>query len=77
MQIVSEVFDSLIGQKEVIPSPVKVFFNISSRFQRLQKFYHVQIWDIKVMMLWCIEIFLCNNDTLFEEVFIHLPAILL
>jgi hypothetical protein len=67
VEVVSEVFDTLVGQEVVIPLPAELFSDISSRSEGLAKLDDGQVGDFDEGMLGGMEILLGAEDALYRK----------
>jgi len=68
VQVSSEVFDTFVGQGPVVVSPGVLFVNVSSGLEGLASLDDHEVGHFgKLVVLWRVEIFLGDHDTILEQ----------
>lgn len=77
VQLCSQVLETFIGQRVVVPLPRELGLDVTLGGQGLHGLDDPQVLDINLLVLGLVEVLLGNSNTLLEEVLVDLLSVFL
>merc|ERR1712046_539343 len=78
-EVLAKVLDALVGEVPVVPLPAELLGHVATGLEGSQQLDHVDVpnGELRVVVLGLVAIFLCDHNTLLEEVAVDGEAVLL